>query len=98
MIDKIKIVDEVIDDIFFKYTLNISDERCYSVEFKVDNKHIDVKVSGFVKWDGCSEFNFDALHLCGKDSVNRLAETIKSIHKRCGEFMDGDEEDFDRNL
>ena len=53
----------------------------------------DDYISGTVKWDGCSHYYFGDegyLHLCGKQPIKCLQETIEHIYKVCGEIMKKD--------
>lgn len=47
---------------------------------------------GFVKWDGCSHIEFGDdedryLHLCGRESFDKLGLIIAAVFERCGELM-----------
>jgi hypothetical protein len=48
-------------------------------------------VAGFVKWDGCSHYNFGDengyLNLCGPEHIRKLSNAISVIFERCGELM-----------
>jgi len=48
-------------------------------------------ISGSVKWDGCSHFNFGDeegyLHLCGGSDIGKLQNTLRVIYERCGALM-----------
>jgi hypothetical protein len=54
--------------------------------------------NGDIKWDGCSDFYFDAqehcmLHFCSKDSIQRMARMMQSVYELASTVMpawDGD--------
>jgi len=53
-------------------TPNISDAKKY--------------LSGFIKWDGCSEFKFDS-HLCGAEAFKKHCALLRYIYLRAPELM-----------
>lgn len=51
----------------------------------------EIKLSGMVKWDGCSHINFGDgdgyMHLCGLGDYENLAELLKFCLQRCTELV-----------
>lgn len=62
-----------------------------SMDTVYDPHEAEPFIAGSVKWDGCSHMWFGNkdgyLHLCGFEDVDKLSNTLKQIHKRCGELM-----------
>lgn len=44
-------------------------------------------ISGYIKWDGCSEISLGDHHLCGKNDVKKMSDLLLTVYKRCGELM-----------
>ncbi len=40
-------------------------------------------ITGFVKWDGCSEMKIGTPHFCGASDVERLGTVMTELHKLC---------------
>lgn len=50
-------------------------------------------LSGYVKWDGCSEFALGQQHFCGPDGYIRHATLLRYIFFRAHELMGREPED-----
>ena len=50
-------------------------------------------VTGYVKWDGCSEMDANP-HWCRHEDVKRYADLLVRLHARAGELLGGDEDYF----
>jgi hypothetical protein len=44
-------------------------------------------LDGFVKWDGCSQFDMGDQHLCGADDYKKHIALLEYIYKRAFELM-----------
>jgi len=44
-------------------------------------------LTGFVKWDGCSQFDMGNQHLCGADSFTKHIALLRHIYHRAFELM-----------
>jgi hypothetical protein len=44
---------------------------------------------GFVKWDGCTQFEVSAVHVDSKDQLDRLLAAIAEARRRCALAMGG---------
>lgn len=53
-----------------------------SGEYTEDYEKAEVYISGFLKWDGCCEMDFnDASHFCGFKSAMILARIVESLYQ-----------------
>lgn len=43
----------------------------------------EVTISGYVKWDGCSEMHFESPHFCGAGDVKDFATAMVKLHELC---------------
>ena len=50
-------------------------------------------VTGYVKWDGCTEFACNP-HFCGRGDVADFGELLTQIHDLAGKLMGRDPEDM----
>ena len=69
----------------FRYFTNEGHE-----EFTHDVSKCEPYVTGFIKWDGCSEVNFAPnIHSCGgRESLTRLGVLFEKIFKEASSMMD----------
>lgn len=44
-------------------------------------------ISGFIKWDGCSEFEWHETHLCGPKDYRRHFALLEHMYKRAQALM-----------
>lgn len=58
-----------------------------------DFEQADPYLSGFVKWDGCSEFNLGHQHFCGPHLYAQHARLLRYIFFRAHELMGRGPED-----
>jgi len=58
----------------------------------------DTYLKAFVKWDGCSHFNFGQgnnngyIHLCGYDAIKKHAAIVDAVYRWAFELMERDED------
>lgn len=60
----------------------------FAVTSFTSDKKIKTKklfLSGFVKWDGCSEFRFqeESIHLCGKRGYENFKNLLDAVYEYC---------------
>lgn len=49
----------------------------------------EIIVEGFVKWDGCCEFEMtDSEHVCGPEDMADFAKALLEIHKLAAEVLE----------
>lgn len=58
-----------------------------------DTERAEVYLSGFVKWDGCTELDMGCPHWCGPDGYKRHIALLEYIYKRAHELMEREPED-----
>ena len=58
-----------------------------------DFDEADAYLSGYVKWDGCSEFALGQQHFCGPDGYIQHATLLRYIFFRAHELMGREPED-----
>jgi hypothetical protein len=44
-------------------------------------------LTGYIKWDGCSEFDFGRPHWCGPDDYKKHFAILEAIYKRAQALM-----------
>jgi len=44
-------------------------------------------LAGFIKWDGCSEFDFGHPHWCGPDDYRKHFRLLETLYRRAQELM-----------
>lgn len=66
-----------------QFVIEVSDLEEQSPSLEGAEKHLD----GYVKWDGCSEFKFGHLHLCGPDGYKEHFELLQHIYHRAFQLM-----------
>jgi hypothetical protein len=49
-------------------------------DWTTDVEKAEPTITGFVKWDGCSEMHFDRTHFCGRRDVVDFAAVLVAIH------------------
>ena len=51
----------------------------------------DIYLKGYVKWDGCSHFNFGNddgyLHLCGKSYIDEMDKVLQTVWRLASETI-----------
>ena len=52
----------------------------------------EVFVTGFIKWDGCSEWHFDegGYHACGLEQAERVGRIARVLYQEAGNIMGPD--------
>lgn len=44
-------------------------------------------ITGFIKWDGCSEFDWKETHLCGPDGFRRHFALLECMYRKSQKLM-----------
>lgn len=52
-----------------------------------DLDHAEVAASGFVKWDGCTQFQVADVHVDGRGELEALFSVIEEVRRRCAQAM-----------
>lgn len=53
----------------------------------------DLYLKGHIKWDGCSQFQTDGLHLCGLHGYRLHVRLLQRLWNRAHQLMDREPED-----
>lgn len=76
----------------------LAERKDYCVEFvifesdyEVDKTNNDVFLSGYIKWDGCSNWDFEnknyPLHFCSRSEIKRLSNLFIMLYDWALELM-----------
>lgn len=78
--------DHWLDYEAYKMTAS-SDERMYERKGAQDGfamtsniEEAEVTISGYVKWDGCTEFTLNNTHFCGRADLKETLDLLLFIH------------------
>ena len=81
-------------DAFFwadKFRIRLSEKEdtsqdpqgCLWLDFAVDELGVNAEddiIEGYIKWDGCSSWSVDSLHLCGPEGGKLLDRVIRAVY------------------
>jgi hypothetical protein len=66
-----------------KDTIAEDPHGCCWLNFRVDELGVNAEegvVEGFIKWDGCSNSNIQALHLCGYEGAAIVEKILRAVY------------------
>lgn len=90
-------IEVAIDDYKIRAKLGENDSYCEFWVYEIDQHDREILyMGGFVKWDGCINFNFDnesvMLHCCGRNNAKTfLVEIMDKIYDMAQELMPDNE-------
>lgn len=92
----VDINDCVIDDHSVKFIKNGTKEE----ELSRDIEDAEIFLSGFIKWDGCSNMKFDAqekayLLFCGRKGAKDIGKLMEKLYDLAAEMMPEYEYNFE---
>lgn len=58
-----------------------------SAQFEVLDEDGEDYLSGFIKWDGCSEFDFERVHWCDPHGFRQHFRLLQHIYTKSFELM-----------
>ncbi len=70
--------------------LNEFDSIC-GLTASLDN--VKPEFTGYIKWDGCSEFDFGRPHWCGPPSYKKHFAILEHVYKRAQQLMENGNDD-----
>lgn len=91
--EKRKTVEDAVD---FRLIWNVNDYWADVVAYEhcgEDFEEAEQYLCGFVKWDGCSQFELGSKHLCGPYEYAQHARLLRYIFFRAHELMGREPED-----